>query len=81
MNIKVGDTVKVTGKTTVGSQEDFEAIKIGTICEVTDIHIDEKEKVIELVPLNKKDDYWYGGWWYSIKDVEKGHLEWIPEKD
>ena len=46
MNIKVGDTVKVTGKTTVGSQEDFEAIKIGTICEVTDIHIDEKEKAM-----------------------------------
>ena len=80
MNIKVGDTVKVTGKTLVGFGIERELIKIGTICEVLDISCIDEDTIVELVPINKKtfiDD----GWWYSIKDVEKGHLKWIPDKE
>lgn len=80
MKIKIGDTVKVIGKTMIGCGIEDESIKIGTICEVADISGVDGNAILYLIPINKKsaiDD----GWWYYPKDVEKGHLEWIPHED
>lgn len=76
--IKIGDFVKVTGTTNCGGFEK-ECIKIGTICKVIDIAYDEGYiPIFCIAPLREfscnTDEYWY-----SEKDVEKGHFEWIKE--
>ena len=74
--INVGDTVKVLGLTNCGGLEK-ELIPIGTICKVINIESDEEGVVAELVALDKPNDEL--GYWYDIKDLEKGHLEWIKD--
>ena len=71
--LKVGDLVKVTGTTDVGGLE-TEIIPIGTICEAIDVGDDG---FIEVVPYKSGNGY---GYWYDPKDLEKGRLEWIPER-
>ena len=73
--LKKGDLVKVTGTTITTEWERAELIPIGTICEVIDV--DEKG-VAELIPYKSGNSC---GYWYSEEDVEKGNLEWIPERE
>ena len=80
--IKVGDTVKVIGKTICGIAE-AECIKIGTICKVIEVADNEKGKqIVALVPLEEFHGFndYYVEWWYDEKDVEKGHLKWVKDK-
>lgn len=77
--IKVGDTVKVIGKTSCGGGE-IECIKIGTICKVVGTENDETEGLIVGVIPEKEIPYkGYGEYWYLEKDVEKGHMEWVKD--
>ncbi|MBR5796324.1 MAG: hypothetical protein IKY26_09290 [Erysipelotrichaceae bacterium] len=77
--IKVGDTVKVIG-TTVCGLEEKECIKIGTICKVVGIEVDEKEGlIVGMIPERELPYNGYGEYWYLEKDVEKGHMEWIKD--
>ena len=74
--IKVGDTVKVIGKTVSGIEE-TECIKIGTICEVVSVYYDSDiGLIVGIIPKYSKGlEYWY-----LEKDVEKGHLEWVKDE-
>ena len=79
--IKVGDTVKVIGKTVCGIKE-AECIKIGTICKVVrhDV-LTNGDEVFGIVPERELP---YNGWgeiWYLEKDIEKGHMEWVRDED
>lgn len=67
--LKIGNTVKVISKI-----NGVEYIKIGTICKIIEIHInDNGKKYYNIIPLEEiKIDYWY----YE-DELEKGHLEWI----
>jgi len=76
--LKIGDTVKVIGKTLNGNNEESELIPIGTICRVADTNYDDKVgNMVELIPSNKFIGY--HGYWYLECDVEKGHLEWVMD--
>lgn len=79
--INIGDTVKVIGTTSCGGDEK-ECIKIGTICRVVGIRNDEKEGLlVGIIPERKLPFNGYGDYWYLVKDVEKGHMEWIAESE
>lgn len=74
--IKKGDYVKVIGTTDCGGIEK-ECIKIGTICRVVSVDDSEKPEIyVNIEPINEYNPVEY---WYSEKDVEKGHLEWVKE--
>lgn len=79
--IKVGDTVKVIGKTVCGIKEK-ECIKIGTVCKVVRRNVlTNGYEVFGIVPERELP---YDGWgeiWYSEKDLEKGHMEWVRDED
>ena len=78
--IKVGDTVKVIGKTVVfdadnGREIEIELVPIGTICTVTDFV--EEHSDYHVVP---KDSFIEHGYWYYADALEKGHMEWIRDE-
>lgn len=77
--LKVGDTVKVIGKTFDGYGKENEYIPIGSICRITDITNDEKEGL--LVEITPEKEYTYSdyGYWYLACNVEKGHMEWVKD--
>lgn len=78
-NIKIGDTVKVTGTTNCGGEEK-ECTPIGTICKVIGTESDDKEGIlVGIIPERELPFNGYGDYWYLEKDVEKGSLKWIPE--
>lgn len=77
--ISVGDTVKVTGKTTALDEDGDEVLKelipIGTICTVTAIEEFRGKEYYEVTPLVAED-----GFLYDANDLEKGHLEWVKDE-
>lgn len=77
-NIKIGDTVKVIGTTDCGGIEK-ECIKIETICRVVGVQNDKKGVLVGVIPEKELPFTGYGEYWYLEKDVQKGHMEWIPE--
>ena len=69
--IKVGDIVKVTGKTLCGGEEK-ECIPIGTICRVVETEDNAKGKpIIGIVSVT----YDHEPYWYLVFDVEKMTLQ------
>lgn len=77
--LKVGDTVKVIGKTLDGGGEEKELIPIGTICRVVGYYNDNKSGLT--VGIKPEENSIYDvKYWYLAKDVEKGHMEWIKDK-
>lgn len=77
--LKVGDTVKVNGKTFICGRE-YEPIPIGTICRVTDMsYTNSEEYAVEIVP-EKEYPSDRNAWWYLESEVEKGHLEWVKDE-
>lgn len=72
--IKVGDTVRVVGKTTCGTGQKEELIEIGTICEVISVI----EGDVELIPKAKMC-VWNAGFFYPISSVEKGREIWLSD--
>ena len=77
--IKVGDTVKVIAATEDTSYCDGrkkEYIPIGTICTVTNSYIDGSGVMV--CAIDTGDGYAY---WYKESELEKGHMEWIKDKD
>lgn len=75
--IKIGDMVKIVDLTGNGVGESVELIPKGTICAVKEI---TEDNLIEVIPL-KFLFSWRRGFYYSMNDVEKGHLEWVKEKE
>lgn len=76
----IGDTVKVIGTTRCGIEDEYECIKIGTICEVVDVDYDSPSGLtVAIVPKNELPYDGYSEYWYREKDVQKGHLEWVVE--
>ena len=77
--ISVGDTVKVTGKTTAldedGDDGLKELIQIGTICTVTAIEEFRGKEYYEVTSSVAED-----GFLYDANDLEKGHLEWVKDE-
>lgn len=69
--LKVGDTVKVVGKTRSGYTLK-ELIQIGTFCTVTEVCDD---KCYGITSIDGKHFFYY-----LENDLEKGELVWIPEK-
>ena len=78
--IKIGDTVKVIGKTICGNNEEVELIPIGTICLVVGTQPDNKKgNIVGVVPENNPMKNGFGEYWYLEKDVEKGHMVWVKD--
>lgn len=79
--LKIGDTVKVIGKTIDGNGKEREYIPIGTICRILSMNYDKKEGL--LVEIISEKGYSYSdsdyGFWYLACDVEKGHMEWVKD--
>lgn len=75
--LKIGDMVKVIGKTNCGTQ-DMELIPIGTVCRVSATEYDDRvgKNTVEIESLDGRYAYWY-----FECDVEKGHLEWIKDEE
>lgn len=76
--LKVGDTVKVIAPTEeAGScgERKIEYIPIGTICTV--IGVEDYGNGLQCCGLDPGDGT---DFWYLSNEVEKGKLEWIPEK-
>ena len=74
--LKVGDTVKVISKTRYnGIEEKAEYIPIGEICKVIAVDHDGDGTAVELAYHGYEDS----GYWYHESEVEKGHMEWVPE--
>ena len=73
--IKVGDTVKVTGKTTIfedGEVVEKELIPTGTVCKVIETHKDKKNGLlVDIVPESELSYKVYEEFWYAEKDVQK----------
>lgn len=77
--LKVGDTVKVIGKTVDGSGKEKELIPIGTICRVMGYYNDDRKGLT--VGIRPEDAPCYiGEYWYLVCDVEKGHMEWVKDE-
>lgn len=76
MEITIGDTVKVIGKTVVGGHEE-ELIPIGTICRVVDL----ENNYVGVIPEYDMPYHGYGEFYYLPDDLEKGHMEWIKDKE
>ena len=75
--LKVGDTVKVIGKTLNGANEMVEIIPIGTIGKVITIENEKEEVIAEVVAVpHTFDDC---GYWYKENELEKGKLVWVKE--
>lgn len=72
--IKVGDTVRVVGKTIGGSGQAEELIEIGTVCEVVSVI----EEDVELIPKAKMC-IWNAGFFYPTSSVEKGREIWLSD--
>lgn len=72
--LKKGDLVKVTGTTIATTWKRAELIPIGTICRVLNV---DSDGYAEIVPLDCEDDW---GYIYAPEDLEKGSVEWIPER-
>lgn len=70
--LKVGDLVKVKGKTFSGGIEK-ELLPIGTICEVVSVC----GNCIEIKPAEYLLNV---GYWYDSDVLEKGNLVWMPER-
>lgn len=77
--LKVGDTVKVIGKTLDENGEEKEFIPIGTICSVVGCYNDNKNRLTVGIRPEGKSRY-VGEYWYLACDVEKGHMEWVKDE-
>lgn len=74
--LKIGDTVKVIGKTIGGDGTEKEYFPIGSICFVLSTEIDKKGRLLVEISTIKNDDC---GYWYLERDLEKGHVMWIKD--
>lgn len=77
--LKIGDTVKVIGKTIDGDGVEKELIPIGTVCRVIGYYNDDKNGLTVGIRPEGKPSY-YGEYWYLECDVEKGHMEWVKDE-
>lgn len=78
--LKIGDTVKVIGKTLDGSGKEKELIPIGTVCRVVGYYNDNKNGPTVGIRPEGKPCY-IGEYWYLACDVEKGHMEWVKDNE
>lgn len=78
--LKVGDIVKVIGKTVDGSGKEKEYIPIGSICRIINMDNDKKEGLLVEITSEKEYSYSDYGYWYLACDVEKGHMEWVKDE-
>lgn len=77
--LKIGDTVKVTGKTIDESGKEKEFIPIGTICRVVGYYNDDENGlIVGIIP--EGENCIIGEYWYHACDVEKGHMKWVKEE-
>lgn len=77
--LKVGDTVKVIATTNDASYcggRKKEYIPIGTICTV--VKTDIGKDGTQFCAVDSGNGY---DWWYKENELEKGHMEWIKDKD
>lgn len=70
---KIGDLVKVKGKTISGGIEK-ELLPIGIICEVVCV----SGNCVEIIPIQDSSNV---GYWYHADDLEKGKFVWISESE
>lgn len=77
--LKIGDIVKVKGKTMVGDEEQ-EVFPIGTICRVVEVGNNDKKGVIVGIVPETEPYKGYGEYLYLACDVEKGHMEWVQDE-
>ena len=76
--LKIGDMVKVKGKTLCSGIEK-ECIPIGTVCRVVGTDYNDKEGfTVGIIPEISYSGY--GEYWYLACDVEKGHMEWVKDE-
>ena len=74
--LKVGDTVKVIGKTIGGDGIEKEYFPIGSICIVLSTERNKEGRLLIEISTNKNDDC---GYWYFENDLEKGHMMWVKD--
>ncbi len=78
--LKINDTVKVIDKHHYSDGKKEEYIPIDTVCIVKEISYEENgTPYYGILPVDEKDTGFY--FCYLENELEKGHMEWIIEKE